>query len=85
MSDKAAFWTGLAFGTGIVAFLLFDKANDLARRGGAISAGLQAVARKEVERVAKESADQYMADVYGLTPRRIEEIGRIAQSFEARR
>jgi hypothetical protein len=81
VSDRAAYLWGLAFGTGFVAFLLLDKANDLARQGGVVAAGVQRTAQREVERVAKLTADQYMGDVYGLTPARIREIGAYASAL----
>lgn len=84
MSDRAAFWVGLGAGGVLTLAFLLDKANKLAARGGAIQAGVEGLARKEVERVAKLAADDYMGQVYGLTPRRIAEIGQIAEAVQAR-
>lgn len=82
MTDRAAYLWGLAFGTGFIAFFLLDKANELTRRGGAIASGVEGMAQKEVERVAKRTADQYMGEVYGLTPARIREIGAYASALQ---
>ncbi len=60
-----------------------DLESYLMSRGTAIGAEMESMAADEVTRVARESADRYMATVYGLTPERILAIGRLGTALGA--
>ena len=53
-----------------------DLESYLVSRGTAIGAEMERIANDEVTRLARESADRYMAEIYGLTPERIASMTR---------
>jgi hypothetical protein len=53
-------------------------------QGSSIESELTQLAQEEATRVARASADQYMSDIYGLTPQRIERIGVIGAALKDR-
>ncbi len=85
-------WTALVMGSlagGLVAgYFMLQRYDALKRRGAAIEAGLSQLGDEYANEVARQAADQYMADVYGLTPERMagmsrlsDTLGTIAQGF----
>jgi hypothetical protein len=53
----------------------------LASQGTRLSAELERLAQAEAERSARQSADDYMARVFGLTPERIAGISRLSSAI----
>jgi hypothetical protein len=52
-----------------------DLESYLVAQGGAIESELTQLAQEEATRAARTAADQYMSQVYGLTPERIRRLG----------
>lgn len=77
-----ALLVGTVAGTLVTGFLMLRKKRVLDAQGGAIEAGLSQLGSSYAEQVAKRTADQYMADVYGLTPERIANIGSLAERVQ---
>jgi hypothetical protein len=61
-----------------------DLESYLVAQGSSIESELTQLAQEEATRVARASADQYMSDIYGLTPQRIERIGVIGAALKDR-
>jgi len=65
----------------IAGYFLAARMDELQRRGSAIEAGLARLGDEYANQVARESADAYMGDVYGLTPARIAGITQLARTL----
>lgn len=59
-----------------------DLESYLLTQGSDLAADLERLALEESTRVARVSADQYMSDVYGLTPERMARIGVLGTALE---
>jgi hypothetical protein len=55
----------------------------LAQEAAAVRNRIKAHAEAEASRVARESAERYMGEIYGLTPQRIASIGALASRLGA--
>ncbi len=58
-----------------------DLESYLVSQGTAIGGQMERLAQDEVTRVARSTADRYMAQVYGLTPQRIESMTRLGAAL----
>lgn len=61
-----------------------DLENYLASQGTDLATELERIAQVEVTNSAKQTAENYMSTVYGLTPGRIERIGVIGAALKDR-
>ena len=55
----------------------------LMTQGAELEEALQTLGQAEATRVARVAADQYMSDVYGITPERIAAVTQLAQTMGA--
>lgn len=79
--DWRALVAGGVVGLGIAGYFMWQKKAAIEARGSAIEAGLAQLGETYAQEVARQSAEAYMRDTYGITPDRIEGISRLATAL----
>ena len=72
---------GGVVGAGIAGYLLMRKTDEIERQGSAMAAGLAQLGARYAQTVAAQTGEQYMREVYGITPERIANAGRLATAM----
>lgn len=72
---------GAAAAIPVLGVLLYRKVGNLLDQAQVMQRSLTAEAHRQVEASAKTTVEQYLGEIYGLTPARIDRIGRIAAAL----